>query len=123
MPTSYFGAHSTRGAAVKMFKSLGLLSELVCELRGWKNATAFTAHYLRLGASEHAGSIISNSLVHKVPSCESDEGSGSCSPATTWEPGRSDLIPEERKQDGTYSFAPALFFGFWLVRGVVFLTA
>jgi len=49
VPTSFFIAHSTRGAAVKMFKSLGLDSEIVCELGGWKDTDAFTKHYLRLG--------------------------------------------------------------------------
>ena len=34
IPVKVFGAHSTRGAAVKMFKSLGVSSEVVCELGG-----------------------------------------------------------------------------------------
>ena len=32
VPVSVFGPHSTRGAAVKMFKDFGLPSEVVCEL-------------------------------------------------------------------------------------------
>jgi hypothetical protein len=41
IPMAVFGAHSTRGAAVKMYKSLGLTSEVVCELGCWKNSEAF----------------------------------------------------------------------------------
>ena len=49
---SGFGPHSTRGAGVKLFKSMGMNSEEVCELGKWKNPTAFTAHYLRLGSAK-----------------------------------------------------------------------
>ena len=45
-----WGAHSTRGAAVLLYKELGLSSEEVCELGKWKNLQAFPIHYLRLGA-------------------------------------------------------------------------
>ena len=63
-----------------MYKSLGLPSEMVCEIGSWKNTSAFGAHYLRLGAALKAGNIISQSLVHRVPSCESVEQDRSCSP-------------------------------------------
>ena len=65
IPVNIFGAHSTRGAAVKMYKSLGLTSDVVCELGCWKNAEAFSKHYLRVGAVDTARQSISNFLVHK----------------------------------------------------------
>ena len=57
VPMAIFGPHSTRGAAVKMFKKLGLSSEIVCELGQWKNTEAFTKHYLRIGGAQVAGSF------------------------------------------------------------------
>ena len=54
VPVSVFGPHSTRGAAVKMFKEFGLPSEVVCELGSWKNSEAFSKHYLRIGAAKTA---------------------------------------------------------------------
>ena len=50
--TKAWGPHYTRGAAVRMFKVMGLSSEHVCELGQWKNVTAFTNHHLRLGAQQ-----------------------------------------------------------------------
>ena len=35
--TTFFGPHSTRGAAVKMFKKFGLSSDQVAQLGKWKN--------------------------------------------------------------------------------------
>ena len=52
--TEVWGPHSTRGAGVCMYKKLGLSSEEVCEIGKWKNTGAFTAHYLRVGASQKA---------------------------------------------------------------------
>ena len=52
-----------------MYKRLGLGSEQVCELGKWKNVQAFTDHYLRLGAAESAGNVLTASLdlgVHNV---------------------------------------------------------
>ena len=39
--TTVWKAHSTRGAGVAMYKSLGFTSEEVCELGKWKNVSAF----------------------------------------------------------------------------------
>ena len=73
VPMGIFGPHSTRGAGVKMFKNLGLSSEVVCEVGGWKNPTAFSAHYLRLDAAQSAGDKVNDSLVHRVPPYEGVE--------------------------------------------------
>ena len=100
VPTSVFAPHSTRGAAVKMFKSLGVPSEVVCELGRWKNPTAFTEHYLRLGAAEKAGWALDHFLVHRVPSGFEAEQDKSCSPERFTDPGRSDLDCEAQEQDG-----------------------
>ena len=75
-------AHSTRGAGVKMYKALGFTSEEVCEIGQWKNSSAFTAHYLRLGAVEKVNKILSN--VHKTSPPESAE------PEWLQTPGRND---------------------------------
>ena len=48
-----------------MFKTLGLTSEEVCEVGKWKNVSAFTSHYLRLGASHTVGDKI-HSMLHNV---------------------------------------------------------
>ena len=103
VPVSLFGAHSTRGAAVKMFKKLGLSSEIVCELGQWKNTEAFAKHYLRIGAAQVAGSVLAQKLVHRVPSCSSDEPGGSSSPGTRQDPGRRDP-PHEAQGKMTFCF-------------------
>ena len=54
--TTVWKSHSTRGAGVAMYKSLGFTSEEVCELGKWKNVSAFTSHYLRLNATDEVGS-------------------------------------------------------------------
>ena len=106
VPMSIFGAHSTRGAAVKMFKSLGLSSEVVCELGRWKNPTAFTAHYLRLNAASKAQKSILERLVHRDPSSEGAEQDRSCSPERPPEPGRSDLYCGAHEEDGPTQTQP-----------------
>ena len=58
VPIKVFGPHSTRGAGVKFFKSLGLTSEEVCEIGKWKNPQTFTANYLRLGAVDRLASAL-----------------------------------------------------------------
>ena len=60
-----WGAHSTRGAGVTMYKNLGLTSEEVCQIGQPKNATAFAGHYLRLNASGAASKKLM-SMVHSV---------------------------------------------------------
>jgi hypothetical protein len=70
--TRAWGPHSTRGAAVRMFKDMGLSSEHVCELGQWKNVAAFTSHYLRLGAQQVAARRVID-LVHTVsPRCSAE---------------------------------------------------
>ena len=44
IPTQVWGAHSTRGAGVLLYKRLGLTSVEVCEIGKWKNVQAFSAH-------------------------------------------------------------------------------
>jgi len=100
VPVSVFGPHSTRGAGVRMFKNLGLASEVVCELGAWKNTEAFAKHYLRIGAAQVAGSVLSQKLVHSVPSWRSDEKGGSSSPGTGRDPGRRDPPCEARDEMG-----------------------
>ena len=70
--TTVWKVHSTRGAGVAMYKSLGFTSEEVCELGKWKNVSAFTSHYLRLNATDKVGSKISQ-MVHIVSPLRSAE--------------------------------------------------
>ena len=67
-----WGPHSTRGAAVGMYKRFQFSSEEVCELGRWKNAQAFQAHYLRLGVANTVQGRLAN-LVHTASPLESDE--------------------------------------------------
>ena len=83
----HFGPHSTRGAAVKMFKTLGLSSEEVCQLGKWKNLAAFSSHYLRLGACQHASQKISQ-IVHTVSLGQSADPDWSCTPGTKGQGGK-----------------------------------
>ena len=76
---SWWSAHSTRGAGVAMYKSLGLSSEEVCQIGQWKNTTAFANHYLRLNAQEEAGVKIA-SLVHSVSPMSEAEPERSIAP-------------------------------------------
>ena len=99
IPMDIFGPHSTRGASVKMYKSLGLSSEVVCELGKWKNAGAFTSHYLRLGAASVASEVLSNTLVHNVSSWGSAEPERSPSPGREPDLGRGDLECGAQRQD------------------------
>ena len=123
IPVGAFGAHSTRGAAVKFFKSLGLSSEQVCELGSWKNAQAFTNHYLRVGAAGYAARSINKILVHTVPSKVSAEHERSCSPGSNYDLGRSDLECEARNQDGTCSYLAGMFIGLGFFAPRFLLTA
>ena len=61
----FWGPHSTRGAAVGMYKRLNFSSEEVCELGKWKNTQAFTAHYLRLGVAQQVKYRL-GPLVHRA---------------------------------------------------------
>jgi hypothetical protein len=100
VPVAVFGAHSTRGAAVKMYKNLGVSSEIVCELGSWKNTEAFAKHYLRIGAAQVAGSVLSQKLVHTVPSWRSEERGGSSSPGRNPDTGRRDPPSEAQNKMG-----------------------
>ena len=72
LPPGAWGPHSTRGAGVLMYKTLGLSSEEVCEIGKWKNTGAFSSHYLRLGAPQQAGRRLER-FVHSVSSGEGAE--------------------------------------------------
>ena len=65
VPKNIFGPHSTTGAAVKMFKKLGLTSDQVAQLGQWKNLEAFSKHYLRLGSVQAASEKV-DGIVHRV---------------------------------------------------------
>ena len=52
--TTHWKPHSTRGAGVLWWKSAGLKVEEIQQLGQWKNASAFQAHYLRLGVASRA---------------------------------------------------------------------
>ena len=100
VPMGVFGAHSTRGAAVKMMKHLGLSSEVVCELGAWKNTEAFAKHYFQIGAAQTAASVLYLKFVHAVPSWSRAEHGGSCSPGTAQDTGRKDPPCEAQDKMG-----------------------
>ena len=104
-----FGPHSTRGAGVKMFKELGLSSEQVCQLGRWKNAQAFTAHYLRLNAAQDAGALVQK-MVHKVSLGQSAESDWS------WTPGTKDQGGKDQEDGAQWPSEPCS-----LLAGVVSL--
>ena len=112
--TTVWKAHSTRGAGVAMYKSLGFTSEEVCELGKWKNVSAFTSHYLRLNATDKFGSKISQ-MVHRLSPLSSAESH------LTWTTGMEDhggsVREDEAQSNGeTRSLLPAvhLVFVLWL---------
>ena len=99
IPVSHWTAHSTRGAGVLLYKNLGLSSEEVCELGQWKNAQAFTNHYLRLGAVEKA-SIALKKVPRNVHTASPHEGA---EPEGLRTPGKDDTggsNPEGEAQEG-----------------------
>ncbi len=76
MPVSHWGAHSTRGAGVQFFKSLGMRPEEVFELGKWKNYAAFQSHYLRVGVVTAASSRVVKRVlgeVHRISPLEGAE--------------------------------------------------
>ena len=89
VPMGIFGAHSTRGAGVQFYKQLGLSSEEVCELGKWKNTSAFTSHYLRIGAASAASQKL-RGLVHNVSPMGSAEPDQSRTPGSASNPGGRD---------------------------------
>ena len=98
---SVWKPHSTRGAGVTMFKKLGLTSEEVCEVGKWKNVSAFTSHYLRLGASHTVGDKI-HSMLHNVSPL------GSADPDLTWTTRKYDLGGNVREGDAQSNGEPTL---------------
>jgi hypothetical protein len=99
VPKEFWGPHSTRGAGVKYLKELGFSAEEVCELGKWKNPTAFTAHYLRLGAPRKVGHAVGAALrgrtvgpnqVHTDSPIRSAEPTRSRTPGTKRDRGGSD---------------------------------
>ena len=78
-----WGAHSTRGAGVSLYRRLGLSADEVCEIGKWKNVTSFAAHYQRLEAHHKAGEHI-ESLVHNASQWGSAEPKVSRTPRKTW---------------------------------------
>ena len=65
-----------------MYKSLGLPSEQVCEIGGWKDVQSFSSHYLRLGAAKGAAASLQKNFVHRSSSQGSAEPDCSRTPGT-----------------------------------------
>ena len=99
--------HSTRGAGVKLYKKLGLSSEQVCEIGKWKNASAFQAHYLRLGAAKAAGESIQKLGAQNSP-LESAEPDWSRTPRTNQDLGGSDQEGGAQDNGEIRSLSPAV---------------
>ena len=115
IPPQFWGAHSTRGAGVTMYKNLGLSSEQVCEIGQWKNSTAFQAHYLRLGARTTAAEEIQR-LVHIVsPRSEAEPERSRTPPSNYYEVGGIDLEGEAQDRGETYSLKSGGVVCFWVV--------
>ena len=80
MPAStpiFFGAHSTRGAGLDLFRQLGLSAEQSAEGGSWANLTAFNSHYSRLGAKDFLAKALQSRL-SSVHSPSSSWCSGPC---------------------------------------------
>ena len=101
-----------------MYKQIGLTSEEVCEIGKWKNTGAFTAHYLRVGATKRAAEKINNLIVHNVSSRRSAEPDWSRSPGTNRDLGRSDQEGEAQSLDETRHFVAGFVHCFWFGRSV-----
>jgi hypothetical protein len=84
VPMSVWGAHSTRGAGVSFYKTLGLTSEQVCEIGQWKNVQAFSSHYLRLNAAqtvqERMADFLPRQGVHNFSPGDCAQPEWSCTP-------------------------------------------
>ena len=104
--TGVWGPHSTRGAGVGLYKTLGLSSETVCEIGKWKNFGAFQSHYLRLGAAKDAGKALAT-LVHNVSPWGSAEPDWSRTPGKKLDQGGSDQEGEALSQGETRFLLPA----------------
>ena len=122
--TAVWKPHSTKNAGVALFKRMGWSSEEVCEIGKWKNAAAFTSHYLRLDASKTAAEKLQEFLVHNVSPLESAEPDLTC---TTGKNDPGGYVREGGAQDnGETRFSPGCLFivlGFFLAlsAGIAFL--
>ena len=88
-----------------MYKKLGFSSEEVCEIGKWKNVTAFTAHYLRLGAATKIGEKLSE-MVHSVSPLRSAEPDLTCTTGKN-DPGGSVKEGEAQENGETRCISPA----------------
>ena len=84
-----------------------MAADQVCEIRRWKNPTAFTNHYLRLDSSKAAGKIL-NEFVHKVSPGVCDETDWSCTPGRGTDLGGNDQEGEAQTHGETCSLSPAV---------------
>ena len=120
MNTKIWKPHSTRGAGVKFYKTLGMTSKNVCELGTvelvlwycelgkWKNTSAFTSHYLRLGAAENARLKITQKFVHKTSYVCSEEVDLTRTPEKFPEAGGSVRETDEQNTYEAHSSSPVL---------------
>ena len=118
IPTNVFGPHSTRGAAVKMFKQFGLSSDQVAQLGKWKNLEAFSKHYLRLNSVQAAAEKLDGFVHKKVSQGACAEPAWSRTPGADQAPGGSDHKGGAQEHCETLFLSPAMFFGFFL-RGAM----
>ena len=90
VPAEY-GAHSTRGAGVNLWVSLGLKPDMIARIGQWASSEAFSKFYLRLKALPHAESSILHMLsrmhqhhtnVHRASLGSSPSSESSASPPT-----------------------------------------
>ena len=111
-----WGPHSTRGAGVQLYKSLGLSSEEVCQLGVWKNVQSFTSHYLRLNAASRAVEALTG-LVHNSSLGGSAEPELSRTPGNFGDPGGRDNKGEARKTSEVMLFFAAFVFRVFFALG------
>jgi len=76
-------------------------NEEVCEIGKWKNASAFTSHYLRLNATDKVGEKVT-AMVHKVSPLRSAESD------LTWTTGMQDLGGNVREDVAQSNGEPTL---------------
>ena len=109
--TKVWAPHSTRGAGLNLYRSLGLSWEKTAQIGHWKNAQAFRDHYQRLGAEQAAGEVIERALggmsVHSVPSGTVVELDTSRTPGSGNEPGRREGESGTQGTDETTLLSPA----------------
>ena len=100
-----WAAHSTRGAGVTFYKTLGMSSEEVCEIGQWKNVQAFNTHYVRIGAADAAAAKIWQE-VHTASLLGSAEPEVSWTPGNIGDPGGNDTEGEAQdNNEAHFTFA------------------